>query len=913
MSRVSRSRPRLHNFSESDISINSANDDQDQFENSAATSNHVIDADEGEDGYQHGGKEQQRMPLKSTLLTDQGPGGSGRRKMRQSRNPIPDTLWDNDRMLKSQNNNLMSLDRKSMARMDATLSTQRSDSILDDMRHDEMMNRKDASMIDGVGQGHYRRTGGGKAAEEIRLGLNQHQFVHPSPGPAARYGQLRQSAMPSILRNHDIHPESADDSDSAIESSSNSSEATDVPDVFHRAKRSIGNSTGNHQGFMRSPQLSKNADAAPRPKLPYRWKDKLGELHGPSDAIAADSRKHDIGTFPSTVRPPRSDSASNESGFAAGSNRKVSSGSSKGKEAEASTSGATLVNEQNYFANASHFRLPSGQRMGKGVPSSGFSLPADLTGMSMALESPVKTRQGVEHRPIVPETVQAFAATTVQERERGFNGLKSYIKYIEDKVDKVEDSFANELGSLKSEWKVWKETQHDVKAERDLQHHNGEAHHALLEQDNVDGDATIHYRSSLANVRKMASDIGDSMEDHRATLAKLRKKEQDLLARESLRSKRAAQIDRHDEDKDDVDLDSLRSQVEAASREVNRLKIIIDRQGRAKEVLSASSPIKPSSRSRPTKIGGGNPFVQQRKISEELKKQNAPAAPSEYDDGFGQAPKQRSSSGHGSDRHIEEDFVVDEVDEQPADLHRSRLDEVEDVSMIAEKRAERASEKVIDARSIAHDAESCTCCARQDENKRRKDARKMKALSQWKKEDPKTTRSRSYSAATYVNPQEDDLSAQALLEEIMVDLENHAEFRLPPALIQLANKQRSLLEWTIKAEMDEFYHAKRNYCDLADELKSFSPDISAARRRILADHVLIAVENLELRANRVDRLRAALAAALPAGVLDGQNDQFDESLQKRTRKHHTRPRNSPPIVDKALHSHHTDAFRHLDV
>lgn len=913
MSRVSRSRPRLHNFSESDITINSANnDDQDQFEESAA--NHVIDAVEDEGGYQHGTKDQRRMPLKSTLLTDQGPGGSERRQMRQSRNPIPEGLWDNNRMLKSQNNNLMSLDRKPLAGMDATLSTQRSDSLLDDMRHEEMMNRKDESMIEGVGQGHHRRTGGGRAAEEIRLGHIQHQFVHPSPGPAARYGQLRQSAMNTNLRNQDNHSESADDSDSAIESSSTSSEAANLPDIFHRGKQSIGGSTGNHQGFMKSPQLSKNVDPVARPKLPYRWKDKLSELHGPSDVIAADSRKRDIGTFQSTVRPPRSDSASNESGFAAGSNRKVSSGSSKGKEAEASTSGATLVNEQNYLANASHFRLPSGQRMGKGVPSSGFSLPADLTGMSMALESPVKTRQGVEHRAIVPETIQAFAATTVQERERELNGLASYIKHIEDKVDKVEDvsnEFANELGSLKSEWKVWKETQHDGKANRGSQRRKGDAKHAPLEQEHVAGDATIHYRSKLANARKLASDIGDSMEDYRATLMELRKEEQDLLARESLRSKRAVQAEKHEEEEEDDDLESLRSQVEAVSREVDRLKIIVDRQGKIREVLSASSPIKPSSRSRPTKFGGGNPFVQQRKISEELRKQNAPGA--QYDDGFGQAPKQRSSSGHGSDRHIEEDFLVDEINEQPPYLRRTRLDEVEDVSMVAEKRAERASEKVIDARSIAHDAESCTCCARQDENKRRKDARKMKALHQWKKDDAKSIRSRSYSAATYVHPQEDDLSAHALLEEAMIDLENNADSRLPPALIRLANKQRSLLERTIKEEMDEFYHAKRTYCDLADELKSFSPDISAANRRILADHVLVAVEGLELRANRIDRLRAALAAALPGSIMDGQHDQFDESLQKRSRKHHTRPRNSPPIVDKAPYSHHTDALRRLNV
>lgn len=925
MSRVSRSRPRLNNFSESDITINSADDDRDQFAESAA--NHVIDAVEDEGRYRHSAKDQRRMPLKSTLLTDQGPGGSGRRYTKQARNPIPDTLWDDDRMFKNKNKNFMSLDRKPLAGMDATLSTQRSDSLLEDMRHQEMIDRKDESMIEGVGQGHHRRTGGGRAAEEIRLGYNQHQFAHPSPGPAARYGQLRQSALTSNLRDHDHHADSGEDSDSAIESSSSSSEVANVQDVFHRAKQSIGGSTGNHQGFMRSPQISKNVDQIARPKLPYRWKDKLDEFNGPSDAIT-NNRKRDIelpfkpmnATVQPTVRPPRSDSASNESGFAAGSNRKVSSGSSKGKEAEASTSGATLVNEQNYAANASHFRLPSGQRMGKGVPSSGFSLPVDITGMSMALESPVKTRQGVEHRTIVPETVQAFAATTVQERERELNGLASYIKHIEDKVEKVEDvsnDFANELGSLKSEWKVWKETQHSVKGKSG--NRKIEPHTIPSQQDPFDGDATIQYRSKLANARKLASDIGDSMEDYRATLMELRKEEQDLLARESLRSKKAIQVDRHNDYEEVDDLDSLRSQVEAVSREVDRLKIIVDRQGKAREILSASSPIKPSSRSHPIKGGSENPFVQRRKISEELRKQNAQAAAaqSDYDDGFGQAPKQRSSSGHGSDRHVEENFVVDEVIEQHPNQFRTHLDEVEDVSMVAEKRAERASEKVIDARSIAHDAESCTCCARQDENKRRKDARKMKALHQWKKEDGKSTRSRSHSAATYVNPrQEGDLSAQALLEEAMADLENHSDSKLPPALIRLANKQRSLLERTIKEEMDEFYHAKRTYCDLADELKSFSPDISAANRRILADHVLVAVEGLELRANRIDNLRAALAAALPGNFLnewDVENDQFDESLQKRTRKHHSRPRNSPPIVDKVQYSHHTDAFRRMDV
>ena len=276
MSRVARSRTNFHHTLESDLSINSGNDER-RENNNMNSAAHMLDIEEDQEQMQYGaraGADHRHMPLKSTLLNDQRPGASEERRLKQSRNRIPESFFEIEpRKSKSKLISKVPIESR-INRFDATLSTQRYDSLLDDMRHQEnkRAHNNEESMIVGVGQGHQRRTGGGGAFHDIKNGCIQAHFAHPSPATAARHDRLRHQ------RQYDeSKAESSYDSESAVESSSSSIEAVNHRDPFH-AKRSLGESTGNHQGFMKSPQLTRDIEVPNRPKLPNGWQERMDEM-----------------------------------------------------------------------------------------------------------------------------------------------------------------------------------------------------------------------------------------------------------------------------------------------------------------------------------------------------------------------------------------------------------------------------------------------------------------------------------------------------------------------------------------------------------------------------------------------------------------------------------------------------------
>ncbi|CAD6890166.1 unnamed protein product [Tilletia controversa] len=93
-------------------------------------------------------------------------------------------------------------------------------------------------------------------------------------------------------------------------------------------------------------------------------------------------------------------------------------------------------------------------------------------------------------------------------------------------------------------------------------------------------------------------------------------------------------------------------------------------------------------------------------------------------------------------------------------------------------------------------------------------------------------------------------------------------------LIVLSPAQRESLIRMAKQHMDEFIHQRMLYAELADELKGVHPGMNAMRRRILGEHVMEAVELLEMKAERINVLQKLL----------GQGSARDDEYEERQRE-----------------------------
>ncbi|KAN0061816.1 hypothetical protein ACQY0O_005809 [Thecaphora frezii] len=191
-------------------------------------------------------------------------------------------------------------------------------------------------------------------------------------------------------------------------------------------------------------------------------------------------------------------------------------------------------------------------------------------------------------------------------------------------------------------------------------------------------------------------------------------------------------------------------------------------------------------------------------------------------------------------------------------------DEEEDVSIIAEARAQRAFESMARhssrfaphpvnadrsacvqegaANSVAgdlayhvleHNTHHCTVCCNTRKSARRHASRRIKALER--------ERLREVHEA----------EEEALLEKFDHDVP-----------IQVSSSQMKTLQKMLQEHWDEFVHQRMLYSELADELKHMSPRMGKEKRRILAQHVLDAVETLELKADRINRLEKLIESML---------------------------------------------------
>lgn len=814
---------------------------------------------------------------------------------------------------------------------------------------------EDDSFIPGVGRGHQRFGGNGASSYSAHRDLlaSSNLPIHPSPGTAARHDRLRLSVNrpqgQQTRQNQSplASPTASEGEDS--ESGNETSSTSTTSFIMHPQglMQSKAESTGNHNAFTvtQQSQQSPMPNRNDRPKLDARALDEMDKALKKGRAMLRQDLPDSPSPGPSRRGTPRGKGALRsrkeerlayergsparhsqrregaEGGSISSGNdaRKPSDSSSNGRKqpgTTGSTSGETLVDDgkRDFLYSTTRalhtgqrslfMKLPSGQRMGKGLlPESAVYLP-DITGMTSALESPAKAILGVEHRQIPAEAIQARHIQTSETRLQEFDDLAYYVKSVEQNLDQTqkkirqveETSFkcAKEVDALRSEWSYWRS------AKGKWPTRQADITEELVEDfdDDYEGkikamnDHIAHLNHDLHKYRStMEQMLMDKAEKEKARIKKVQEKQQRQNEKRKFvashhmptapLSSSPIKPSRVDEDNDDdeeatrLEMVLLRKQVNKVAKEVERLREIVDGEGRDERAPTKSARFAstmPIPTRRDIGVGSQSPFVKARTVgrrSSSLERGNSEARhSSDLDDLRG-----RNSSPPPSVRGFDEGVLSDDDpgDETVRPENEIQIEQEEDVSVIAQSRAQKTFEVIEENKGASHDERTCTVCISKQKREKRREARKDRVYQQAR-------------ASSFDNLEEDgdDQVFSSLLEAAAAKQD-------PSMALPIISKHYATIQRLLKEHMDEFYHHRLLYCELADELKHFTPEMTRVKRQILAEHVMEAVEGLEYRARRINLLQDLM------GHSAANEEQDHESRRGKERRR--KPRNSPPIVD----------------
>ncbi|SPO25403.1 uncharacterized protein UTRI_03180_B [Ustilago trichophora] len=184
----------------------------------------------------------------------------------------------------------------------------------------------------------------------------------------------------------------------------------------------------------------------------------------------------------------------------------------------------------------------------------------------------------------------------------------------------------------------------------------------------------------------------------------------------------------------------------------------------------------------------------------------------------------------------------------PPAVVETDLDENE-ISQLAETRASRAT-SLLSPHQHTHTPHLCTVCNSSTRSAERKASRRARLLQAERRRE-----------------------AVDLEESILLDALDPSTRHSAP---RIGEDQLATLRIILQEHWDEFLHQRMLYGELADELKTMSPSMSKTKRRILAQHVLEAVELLELKADRICRLESVIGSSCTTGSgLDGESSKRD--------------------------------------
>lgn len=614
----------------------------------------------------------------------------------------------------------------------------------------------------------------------------------------------------------------------------------------------------------------------------------------------------------------------------------------EGSKGTRDSSAETLVDEQRGYnvntggypklnqrsnAAANRLVLPSGMPMGPGALN-GLLLPDDVTGMTSALLSPVKARLGVKHAPLHPLVGQAQGG----DRKARFKEIKNFVLGLEE-----------ELETAKGRLQVVEVSQSELRGDvrkieervevSDYKRGGPSSHRGPREDAEAAG-----YSTRIASMSAHIAALGEDLQRYRSAVGDI----QTAMGHHQGAS-RAPHIFKSAKSAAQRQVDEeylqLQDQVQRLEEEVCRLQSIVEegeRQPRHRRRSSqqderldeypaprrASSPTRhssnipshrqPSTQKQPQATSSRKlsfaPEPAQRGSSRHSKSHRNAARSDEVDDGpqsepdyprsstlpyrsaryeqdqrreisdeeddgeETETPRPSSSSGH----HQRQSRKSRDHEEDDLTTVQARVDQtLQKVYVPSNERAASSATRAAHPADLVHDPATCTVCVSLHRKEKRRDSRRARVLAN-------------------VRRQDSHHNSSALEEDLFLSLLDSSTHHRD---VKLSTHQASLLERLIKEHLDEFLHARMLYSELADELKLLNPmeetteednddAMTAEKRKILVEHVLESVEDLEIRCTRIQGLRRLLAvaqgngrAASPPGQ-DGGASRASKSTSK---------------------------------
>ncbi|PWN21667.1 hypothetical protein BCV69DRAFT_151752 [Microstroma glucosiphilum] len=535
--------------------------------------------------------------------------------------------------------------------------------------------------------------------------------------------------------------------------------------------------------------------------------------------------------------------------------------------------------------------LPSGVSMGRGahVP---LLLPEDVTGLTSALESPVKSRLGVRHATLHPSLGKAGLG----DRKMKLADLKEFVLGIEEELELTKER----LEGVESR---------GVELRDDLDQMRNEWRHGHLRADGrTSREDEKRYADKISAMSQHITTLSHDLTSYRAAVEEIQHAK---LVGQQRQSRQRPVPDRHVELQKgghhgpetystEFEYRQLQEQILHLEDEVKRLHLVVeghnDREEEATEDIAAAGRInladqrhlntrRPSSRSK--QLSGARHATRSSPARAESQTRRLTFA--DQPEPLPGGRKGRSSQPSSDDRYsdsqpahssqpapiikgtsMRQTTVASDEDEgnetprpssaQSATRSRSRArssdkyaqDEDEDVTQ-AQTRVDQTTRSVFasnhppthkavsspEALSFEHDAKNCTVCLARSRKETHRTGRRQRVMDS-------------------IRQQEGSITANE--EDLLLSLLQSSSARQP-----LSGEQESLLQRLIKQHIDEFLHARMLYAELADELKKLHPEdegMTSEKRKILVEHVLESVEELEARCGRIEglkRLRSAIS------------------------------------------------------
>ncbi|TKY85772.1 hypothetical protein EX895_005312 [Sporisorium graminicola] len=593
-------------------------------------------------------------------------------------------------------------------------------------------------------------------------------------------------------------------------------------------------------------------------------------------------------------------SASNSGGSGFGTGSQASSARTRVEPENAPQAGKAFNTAQfNSYGYPAHQKAAMGH---DATSPWGVRLP-DVTGLTSALGSPVKTRDAVKHRPFdcavgnqearLEELVnlRCFVDGIQVELDRAgerilnleqaqeqqsqdFQGLRSEmqraLKDVRAQQPASEDQLMQlilqklQVSETRSSERKHQHTHTESRAEEAQTPAQTKATHRESEQPVRDARARQQQegRSQVEVVNRLYSELDKlrtAMEEQYRSAAGLGPQDSD--AREQRAAYRHQSMFPTGRDPWEA-IEALRLQVLSLADEVEGLN------GLVLEHLVPSATVH---RKRSARARGARQHFREERYYEDVHPASDPVYTSRgsfapayardhieirsdpVDDDMGDhfyhhvSPRQRSSPARPASHDEEYDRTIDAVAENlrlQRERQRSRyaspprsapietpneLDESE-ISQLAEARAARATARAGPTRHT-HDTRVCTVCSAHTRSDKRKASRRARLVAA-----------------------EQRRAAVEMEESILLDALDPPVGQTAARGGRISDEQMATLRVILQEHWDEFLHQRMLYSELADELKTMSPAMSRTKRRILAQHVLEAVEMLELKADRIERL-----------------------------------------------------------